>query len=59
MIVTIRIRLKNDVIGTMEAILPDDLKDNSEDTLNDAVSDWLDENSIKYKWYRVLLLPTT
>ena len=26
----------------------------SKDKLDDAVSDWLDENGVKYRWFRVL-----
>ena len=50
----IRLKLKSKKLAEMNIELPKDLKDYSDDTINDAVSDILDEKGVYYKWYRVL-----
>ena len=53
MYINVRVRLNSGEAVTVKAELPDDIKDYGKDTIDDAVSDWLDENKIEYKWYRV------
>lgn len=53
MYINVRVRLKTGEAVTVKAEIPDDIKDYGKDTIDDAVSDWLDENKIEYKWYRV------
>jgi uncharacterized protein (DUF2267 family) len=52
MYVKVRVRLKTGEAKTIRAELPNNLKDYSQDTINDAVSDWLDNNGVDCKWYR-------
>ena len=52
MYIKVRVRLKTGEATTIRAELPNDLKDYSQDTIDYAVSDWLDDNGVKYKWYR-------
>lgn len=49
----VRVKLTTGVVNNFNVKIPDTLKDYSDDTLNDIVSDWLDDHNIKYKWYRV------
>jgi len=58
MIVKVRLRQINGEIKNLEVKLPDDIRDYYDDTINDCVSDYLDENNIKYKWYRVAEIET-
>ena len=53
MYIKVRVRLKTGEATTIRAELPNDLKDYSQDTIDDAVSDWLHENGVDYKWCRV------
>lgn len=53
MYINVRVRLKTGEAVTVKAELPDNIKDYSKDTINDIVSDWLDDNKVEYKWYRV------
>ena len=52
--IKVRVRPKSSDPITLTAEIPNDLGDYSEDNVDGAVSDWLDDNAIKYKWYRVL-----
>jgi uncharacterized protein (DUF2267 family) len=52
MYIKVRVRLKTGEATTIRAELPNGLKDYSQDTIDDAVSDWLDDNGVEYKWYR-------
>jgi len=55
MIVQIRVRLKNGDMATLPAQLDmDNVRFCDRDKIDDIASDWLDENKIDYKWYRVL-----
>lgn len=53
MYVKVRVRLKTSEAVTLRAEIPNDLRDYSSDNIDGAVSDWLDDNGVKYKWYRV------
>lgn len=53
MYINVRVRLKTGEAVTVKVEIPDDIKDYGKDTIDDAVSDWLDENKTEYKWYRV------
>jgi len=44
---------------TMKVDLPADIRDLETDTITDVVSDYLDENRIQYKWFRVLMTTLT
>lgn len=43
----------------MKVDLPADIRDLETDTITDVVSDYLDENRIQYKWFRVLMTTLT
>jgi hypothetical protein len=34
--------------------IPQDRRDDKQDTFNDIASDYLDENKIEYKWFRLV-----
>ena len=53
MYINVRVRLITGDAVTVKYELPNDIKDYNKDTIDDAVSDWLDENKVEYKWYRV------
>lgn len=54
----VKLRLTTDEIKTLTVKIPGDIRDYKQDTIDDAVSDWLDEKGIKYKWYIVEDLKT-
>ena len=56
--VKVKLRLTTGEIKTLTVKIPDDIRDYKQDTIDDAVSDWLDEKGIKYKWYKVEDLKT-
>lgn len=47
------VKTKAGTILEVEFPKPKNLRDQSEDCLNDAVSDILDEKNIDYKWFRI------
>jgi hypothetical protein len=52
--VRIRIRFPNGAISTMNAFIDGIDKNTDRDKVDDIVSDWLDENCLGYKWYRIM-----
>lgn len=50
----IRVKLKSGNIAVLNAEIPEDIRDLNSDTVNDAVCDWLGENKVDYKWFRLI-----
>ena len=53
MYVKVRLRLKTGSLTTLRVELPKDLRDYNQDTIDDVVSDSLDDNKVRHKWFRV------
>lgn len=53
MYVKVKLRLKTGELTTVRAEIASDIKDYKKDTIYDVVSDWLDDNGVQYRWYRV------
>ena len=58
MYVKVRIKFLDGDVANIKVDLPSDLKDFNHDTLDDAVSDYLDDNATECKWFRIIEPPT-
>jgi len=54
MYVNVRIKTLNNDLATIKVEIPKDLRDYDYDTLNDVVSDYLDDNVTEVKWFRII-----
>jgi hypothetical protein len=55
--VKVRLKYKTGLKNEFYIELPKDRRDNKPDTINDIISDWMDENKIIYKWFRIIGTP--
>jgi len=51
--VNVRIRLKTGRLVSLIIALPLDIRDYNRDTISDCVTDYLQDNKIDYKWYKI------
>lgn len=54
MYVTVRFKTKENDLCNIKVELPKTIRDYSDDTINDVVSDYLDDNLVEVKWFRVV-----
>jgi len=52
--VEVRVKHTSGIKSQFKIELPQDRRDDEVDTINDIISDWLDENGADYKWFRIL-----
>lgn len=53
MYVTVRLKTKEGDVFNIKVELPSDIKNYEPDTINDVVSDYLDDNLLEVQWFRV------